>query len=302
MTKILGVDLGNAEVKTSEGINFPSKVKVGINDMNKNDIKVKFNGLDYTIGQGNSNIGLYRYKNNNYKVSLLTSIAKSFSENEIECNLVVGCPVEIFNKNKDVVEDMKKTIKEWGPQAITINGEVKSIIIKDIEIFCESGIVFENKDRFANEKTLVIDLGGGTLDISLWNKLDLIDCKSNDKMGMINLYVDIVKEVNRRNNSNLTNDDAKNMIGKKEYKINQEMKDISYIDAIIENFIIGLASDVNQIFPFANVDSIQLIGGGAIALKEYFVEKKMIPKSEVNENAFFLNAKTYQKVGELIWS
>lgn len=302
MTKILGVDLGNAEVKTSEGVNFPSKVKTGINSMNENDIKVKYNDFDYTVGQGNSNISLNRYKNNNYKVSLLTAIAKSYKEDNIKCNLVVGCPIELFNKNKDVVEDMKKTIKSWGTETIFINDDAKVITIEDVEVFCESGIVFENKSKFENQKTLVIDIGGGTLDISLWNGLNLVDCRSNDKMGMINLYVDIVKEVNRRNNSNLTNDDAKNMIGKTKYKINQEIKDISYIDTIIENFIIGLASDVNQIFPFSNVDSIELIGGGAIALKEYFIDRKMIPKCNVDEDAFKKNAKTYAKVGEFVWS
>ncbi|MPQ44127.1 ParM/StbA family protein [Clostridium tarantellae] len=302
MVKVIGVDLGNAEVNTSEGINFPSRVKIGINNMNKNDIKVQHNDLDYTVGQGNSNIGLYKHRNNNYKISLLTSIAKSIQESKIECNLVIGCPVEIFNKNKDVVEDIKETIKGWGTETIFINEDIKVVNIKDVEVFCESGIVFENKDRFEKEKTLVIDIGGGTLDISLWDGLNLIDCKSNDKMGMINLYETILKEVNRRNKSNLNNDDAKNMIGKKEYKIKQEITDISYIDTIIENFVVGLASDINQIFPFSNVDSIQLIGGGAIALKEYFIDRKMIPKSEVNTDAFFLNAKTYKKVGELIWS
>lgn len=302
--KVIGLDIGNAEVNTSEGVNFPSRVKVGVNNMNKDDIKVNFNGLDFTVGQGGSNIGLGKYKNSNYKISLLTAIAKSFKPNKIECNVVVGCPVETFNKNKDVVENIKETILAWGPQTIVLNENdvenVKVIEIKDVNVFCESGIVFKNRERFSKEKTLVIDIGGGTRDDSLWNGLELVECKSNDKMGMINLYEMIIKEVNRRNNSNLAFDDAKAMIGKKEYKINQEIVDISYVDMIIENFVTGMVSEINQIFQFSNVDSIQFIGGGAILLKDYIL--RLIPKAEVSDDADFINAKTYKEVGELIWS
>ncbi|ELC8426298.1 ParM/StbA family protein [Clostridium perfringens] len=302
--KVIGLDIGNAEVNTSEGVNFPSRVKVGVNNMNKDDIKVNFNGLDFTVGQGGSNIGLGKHKNSNYKISLLTAIANSFKENKIECNVVVGCPVEIFNKNKDIVKDIKTTIVSWGQQTIVLNQNeeecVKVIDIKEVAVFCESGIVFKNRERFSKEKTLVVDLGGGTRDDSLWNGLELVECKSNDKMGMINLYEMIIKEVNRRNNSNLTFDDAKAMIGKKEYKINQEIVDVSYVDMIIENFVTGMVSEINQIFPFSNVDSIQFIGGGAILLKNYIL--KLIPKAEVPDDADFINAKTYKEVGELMWS
>ena len=298
---IIGTDIGNEEVQTSEMVTFHSKVKIGTKAINKNDIKVEYNKMKYTIGEGNNNIGLNKYKNTNYKVTLLTAIAKSIKSNKIECNLVVGVPVEIFNKNKEIVDDLKETIKSWGQQTIIVNEEVKIIDIQDVEVFCESGIVFSDRERFENEKTLVVDLGGGTLDISLWNGLDLVDCKSNDKMGMINLYKSILEEVNNTYKCNLNYEDAKAMIGKEEYKINREIQDISFVDAIVENFVIGLASDLNQLFPFSNCDSVQLIGGGAIALKEYFIDKKMIEKAEVNKDANFLNAKTYKKVGELIW-
>lgn len=302
--KIIGLDIGNAEVNTSEGINFPSRVKVGVNNMNTDDIKINFNGLDFTVGQGSSNIGINKFKNTNYKISVLTAIAKSFSENNIECKVMVGCPIEIFNKNKDIVKEIKNTIISWGKQTIIVNqGEnedIKVIDIKDVAVFCESGIVYNNRERFSKEKTLVIDIGGGTRDDSLWSGLDLVDCKSNDKMGMLNLYESIIKEVNRRNNSNLTFDDAKDMISKKEYKINQEFVDISYVDIIIENFVTGFVSEINQIFPFSNVDSIQFVGGGAILLKEYIL--KLIPKAEVPNDADFINAKTYKEVGELMWS
>ncbi|ELC8463774.1 ParM/StbA family protein [Clostridium perfringens] len=302
--KIIGLDIGNAEVNTSEGVHFPSRVKIGVNNMNKDDIKVNFEGLDFTIGQGSNNIGLNKYKNINFKISVLVGIAKSFKENDIECNVVIGCPIETFNKNKEIVKDIKGIIESWGKQTIVIeqgeSKEIKVIDIKNVAIFCESGIVFKNRERFSKEKTLVVDIGGGTRDDSLWDGLDLVECKSNDKMGMINLYETIIKEVNRRNKSNLNFDDAKAMIGKKEYKINQEIVDISYIDIIIENFVTGFMSEINQIFPFSNVDSIQFVGGGAILLKEYIT--RLIPKAEVPSNAEFLNAETYREVGELMWS
>ena len=64
---ILGIDLGNAVTKTSTGVRFESKLKQGITVMNKNDIKVVYEGIEYTIGSpdGALNIGSNKYKKRN---------------------------------------------------------------------------------------------------------------------------------------------------------------------------------------------------------------------------------------------
>ncbi|MBD8045827.1 ParM/StbA family protein [Clostridium faecium] len=298
--KIIGVDNGNTVVKTSEGIEFENKVAAEITEINKEDIKVIYEGNDYTLGveTGSANISRNRHLKIQYKISLLTSIAKSFtSENNIECKVVVGTPVELFN-NKGHVESIKNTIMQWGPQKITVNNVEKSIKILDTEIFPEAGIVFSDKSRFKDEKTLIIDLGGSTVDISLWNGLRLETFKTY-KEGMVTLYTKVITKVNKEEKTDLRNSQAKYMINKDEYMINQKLTNIQYIKPVVELYVNNIISEINQNFELDKVNSIQLIGGGAIMLFNYFKEE--YANAELVDNAAFANANTFKKIGEAIW-
>lgn len=297
--KILGVDVGNEMLETSEGVQFINKIPVGTTEMNKNDIKVNYEGVDYTLGveEGSSNISKNKHKKTAYKLALLTGIAKSFIEENIECKVVVGTPVERFN-NKEHVEDIKKEILSWGKQIINVNGKDKSIHVLDVEVFPESGVVFLDRERFKNERTLVIDLGGSTIDVSLWDGLRLESFKTY-KNGMVSLYEKIISEVNNKKGASLNPSEAKYMIGKKTYIINQQQEDIRCIVPIIELYVNGLVSWINQAFGVEKVNSIQLIGGGAIMLEELLTDE--YTKADLMDNAGFANANTYKKVGETIW-
>lgn len=296
---IIGIDNGNEMLETSEGIQFINKLTVGTIDMNKEDIKVSYDGVEYTIGvdTGMSNIGKNKHKKINYKVSLLTGIAKSFNETTIECAIVVGLPVELYN-NAEHKDDVKNTIMSWGKQVIKVNGKEKNINITDVELFPESGIVFGNRDRFKNEKTLVIDLGGSTVDISLWNGLRL-EMQKTYKNGMVTLYEQIISLINNRMKTNLKPYEAKYMINKDKYIINQSEQDIRFINPVIELYVNGMTSWINQSFDVEKVNSIQLIGGGAIMLERLLKEE--YENAELVEDAGFANANTFKKIGEVIW-
>lgn len=299
MSKIIGIDNGNAVAKTSEGIEFENKMVAGITEINKDDIKVWYEGSDYTLGveTGSSNISKNKHKKIQYKISMLAAIAKSFKEKNIECKVVVGTPVEQFN-DKAHVEDIKNTIMAWGTQKITVNDTEKSITILDVEVFPEAGIVFADKSRFKDEKTLIIDLGGSTVDISLWNGLRLETFKTY-KQGMITLYTNIITKVNKEEKTDLKNSEAKHMINEDEYMINQKLTNIRYTQPIIELYVSGIVSEINQNFELDKVNSIQLIGGGAIMLEKYF--KDEYENAELVEEAGFANANTFKKIGEAIW-
>lgn len=299
MSKIIGVDNGNEMLETSEGIQFINKLSFGTIDMNKNDIKLQYDGVNYTIGvdEGAANIGKNKHKKINYKISLLTGIAKSFDDTNIECKVVVGMPVESYN-NSEHKNAIKNEILSWGKETIKVNGKEKNITILDTEVFPESGIVFSNRDRFKNEKTLVIDLGGSTVDISLWNGLRL-ETQKTYKHGMVTLYEQIISAVNNKKETNFKSYEAKYMIGKDKYIINQSEQSITFVNPIIELYVNGLTSWINQSFDVEKVNSIQLIGGGAIMLQNLLKEE--YENAELVANAGFANANTFKKIGEAIW-
>ena len=297
---IIGIDLGNAEVKTSEGIKFESKIKIGITKMNKNDTQVTYNNRSYTLGvdDGALNIGKNKHKKINYKLCLLTGIANSIKESKINCKVVVGVPVELFN-NKELVESIKNEITTYKEEVINVNGVEKIITIQDAEVFCESGIVFSDKKRFKEQKTLVIDLGGSTADISLWNGLRLVNAKTY-KEGMITLYENIIKSINEEFKVELKPYEARNMIDKVECSINQAKQNIEFVNDDIDNYMTGLLSYINQYFTEVETcDTIQLIGGGAVILEKWF--KDEYEKAELFKEADFANAKTFKEVGEMVW-
>lgn len=295
----IGIDLGNANVKTSEGIIFESKVKTGITNMNESDIKVKYEKIDYTVGSydGSLNIRKNKHSKKAYKISLLTAIAKSIKDSTINCNIVVGVPVEEFN-DKEFTKEIKDTLEGFGSENITVNGIEKKINIENVEIFCESAIVFSDKERFKNEKTLVIDFGGSTIDVSYWNGLRLSKARTY-KEGMITLYENVIKAINNEFGTNISSNLASDMIGKNKYEIGQEIKDIKFIDAVVEDYVDGLTSYINQYFPVESANSIQLIGGGAIQLAKRL--KDEYSKAQLFDNAEFANANNYKKVGEVLW-
>lgn len=297
---IIGIDLGNAEVKSSEGVKFESKIKIGITKMNKNDIQVTYKNRTYTLGvdDGALNIGKNKHKKINYKLCLLTSVANSIKEIKIDCKVVVGVPVELFN-NKDLVESIKNEILTYKDEVLQINEVEKIISISDAEVFCESGIVFSDKKRFKEQKTLVIDLGGSTVDISLWNGLRLVNAKTY-KEGMITLYENIIKSINEEFKVELKPYEARNMIGKTEHPINQQKQNIKFINDDLDNYMTGLLSYINQYFTeLESCDTIQLIGGGAVILEKWF--KDEYEKAELFKEAEFANALTFKEVGEMIW-
>lgn len=295
----IGIDLGNANVNTSNGVVFESRVKPGVINMNEDDIKVKYSDIEYTVGSidGSLNISNNKHKKSAYKISLLTAIGKSFKTKTINCNVVVGVPVEKFN-NKELKQDIKETIESWGTEKIIINGAEKTININNVEVFCESAIVFADREKFKDVKTLVLDFGGSTIDASFWDGLRQLDARTYKK-GMITLYETIAKAINNKYGTDLESHMVKGCIGKDVYEIDQEMKDITFIKPIIEAYIAGLTSYINQFFPVESANTIQLIGGGAIQLADYIKEE--YDKAELVEDAAFANANTYKKVGDMIW-
>jgi plasmid segregation protein ParM len=290
----LGIDLGNKVTKTSAMIKFDSKVANGHFDLNKDDIKVEYKGKKYTVGTGTALLGNDRYFNELYDVCLLTAIALSSEETFIEENIVVGMPPELFESElKDKVE---AKLNNLGLNNITVNGINKSIRILKANVFEESAIVFKNTKEYRNKKVLIIDIGGGTTDIVQFNKLTL-EKSTTTKYGMLSLYENMKKTINTKYLAKLNSEDMVDLIGKKTTVIKGESKDISFLNDVVQEHIMKIYNEV-QNFDYDN-SKVLIIGGGALSLGEYF-KKELLPYAEIPEDSQFVNALTYEMVGEML--
>ena len=170
LTVGLGIDIGNAFTKTSKGVKFLSKVS---NDYGKgysnNCYDVAWNDNKYLVGDidGVSFTNSDKYTTEEYLVTLLTSIALSYIDNDsdvINAYIGLGIPVEEYEYLKD---KCKKTALQLNTQQITVNGVTKTINIKDVTVVPQSAII---ADKDMNDlPALIFDFGGGTLDVSVWD-------------------------------------------------------------------------------------------------------------------------------------
>lgn len=298
---IIGADIGNHSTKLDNGVTFESTVKNGHIRINKDDIQIIYNGKEYTIGakDGSRNIGINKYKKDHYKLLILTAIAKSCNANKknIITNLVVGVPISIFN-NKDMIEEIEKIIKGWKKEVITINGVEKTIDIQKVKVFCESAVVFSNRNKYADKKVLVIDIGGSTIDVSVWDNFRLTIQKSY-KNGTISLCENVAGIISDNEKVIFKAENVPYVLDNKVVKLNQKNINIEYVNEVIQNYIDDLSSKIYQSFDPEEMDEIIICGGGSQLLKsELSLE---FPTAKIEKDSPFANAKTYKKIGDTIW-
>ncbi|MCB2308878.1 ParM/StbA family protein [Clostridium estertheticum] len=299
---IFGIDVGNDTTKNDSMVKFRSRVIAGHKGVNKDDIKVEYKGKKYTIGSkaGSLNLGPNKYFNVDYDVCLLTAIAKSGIEQNIDAEIVVGLPPEQYES--PINDKLGKKINALGRQEITIyegDKKIKKIItITKGMVFEESAIVFNNPKQFKEEKTLIIDIGGGSCDIAQFDGLELVN-HNTTKLGMLTLYTDMKTALNSEfGNIGLQSEAMEDILGKDTYEINEEVKDVAFLKDVVEAHVREINNVVAQNFDPGN-RKIRVIGGGAEPLLDYI--KKYYSNAKVLDNAQFLNALTYKEVGLAVW-
>lgn len=298
---ILGIDIGNYGVKIDNGLTFESTVKNGHIRMNSDDIQISYNGQNYTIGSkdGSRNIGMNKYKKLHFKLLLLTAIAKSCNSNKknIITSVVVGVPITMFN-NKDIVTEVEKEINKWKREVIIIDGVTKTIDIQKVKIFCESAIVFSDRVKYKDKKALIIDIGGSTVDVSVWDNFRLEKAKSYKK-GTISLCENIAVSISDNEKVLFKSENVPQIINNKVIRLNQKEVNIKYVDEVIQNYIDDLSSKIYQSFDPEEVDDVVLCGGGSQLLKDQLL--KEFTTATIEKDSMFLNCKTYKKIGATVW-
>lgn len=297
MDNILGVDLGNYATKTSKGVVFDSKVTVGHKELNKNDIKIEYLGKKYTVGSGTRELGQQRYFSDFYNICLLTAIAESYPKQlSINVNIVMGLPPVMFESS--LKQELEVNLNKLGTKTITVNGKEKQITINKAAIFSESAIVFSSPSEYKTGKTLIIDIGGGSCDISEFKGLKLLK-NTTTKLGILTLLENMRQKFNSTERVSWDSDLMEDLISEDSTIVKGEKANITYLNDTINEYISEICGTLNQNFDTESTRII-LIGGGASKLLIYF--KKYYPNVELANDNQIINAKTYAAVGEMLWS
>ncbi|TPF97968.1 ATPase [Clostridium perfringens A] len=288
----VGIDLGNGYVKFKNK-KFASRVKVGrlatFGERRSDVFEVIYDGVYYTVGEGQVFTTDERYFTDDYKICLLTAIAESTNEDVIEAEICVGMPVSSFMSNKR--GEVEKYLNNLGVQKIILNGVEKIINIKKAIVFVEGAYVIESKDK---ENVITIDIGAGTVNIIQWENQVPVEFDTKYK-SFYNLYSKIAKHLKDTNRGVVSPAYIEENLGAESIIINQTNVDIKDTHKIIEKHIIELASEINGYFNVSQASKIQILGGGAFPTFKYW---KNIYKDgcELIADSQFVNSKIYEKV------
>lgn len=300
--KLLGLDNGYNFTKTSEGVSILSTIKHGIDDINSNVIQVKIGDNNYIVADENGSYVADADKLKTeeskelLKVCTLTSIGLSFPEkNFVDVEVVAGLPVDYFSNQKEELKELLECIDE----KIFINsiGKEQRIRITKATIYPQSvGVVFSKSRQVKGETSLVIDIGGGTWDVSQFDGLKMTKKRSYSE-GMLVLYSKVAQYLNSNFYTKYNTSDIYALKERGHFSVSGEKKPISVADDVIKDHVLKVVTDIKRDFDTINVDNIFLIGGGAVPLEELL--QKEFPNAILENDPQMANANYFELMGRM---
>lgn len=265
----LGIDIGNYNVKTSEGIIFKSAVSENIEYGNKFD-KIEIDCKTYYLGTGKLEIDYRKFDKENYIPLLLGAICKS--SNSIENKLGLGLPIKQYNNFKD--ELVNKLVNKTYD--VTFNNIRRRIRITDVQVFPESvsGIITHFNSTLFNVKhkdIVSVDIGGKTTDIALIKNKKVIN-SSQVNVGTIDIYNCIKNSLEAKYfDVKLSLDDIKEYLEEGFY-YKGERQNINFALKSSNDLFKEIYTELNLNYPI-NTSAVVFHGGGMDLLNSVLSNK-----------------------------
>ncbi|KEH90636.1 ParM/StbA family protein [Clostridium botulinum] len=291
---IIGVDLGNYGVKTSSGISFLSKIS-DIESFTEENTVI-YEGEKLYIGEGEFSTDWNKILKETTLPLLFTSLARSSTENIFE--VVLGLPIQQYKQNKIRLKDL---IQENRGKTITIDGIERDIIISDIEIAPEGASAYynlssEERKLIGNKPLIIVDIGGRTTDVCLLKDKKIQGFKTIS-VGMLNIYSDIVDEVNNKYTESFRLEEGESIL-KEGLFLYGEKQDRSFIKPIIQRHFNSIYKELQLSFEVTK-GYVFLTGGGSFVFRRAF--KNRLKNLLISSDPLFDNVKGFKKVGEKLW-
>jgi plasmid segregation protein ParM len=292
---LAGIDIGYSHTKICTGEkgditdSFRSTVRVGEIDVNKRANVIEYEGETFTVGEktGRQTFDTNKIYDINFDLCLMTSIARTISDLETELNIVTGLPIAYYKAQKDELIKALRN-KEY---IFKYNGTERKINLREVAVFPQSaGLPLLYPNEFDDKVVLVIDIGGFTVDVSLFEDSRLVEFNSYDK-GVLLFYKHLAKVINSEYSTRFDFQEMERVI--KHGIIIDEQK-VENSDKIItkqhQSWVQSIIDDIIADFPWKDgVDSRTFIGGGSIAFQDYLPQTRSIKtdRTHANSKAFY---------------
>ena len=295
----IGIDLGNCNLKTSKKIIVTALITRGGNYLISTGYEINFNGELFIIGEGDYDTNLNKLSKENLLPMLC--LAAGLSTKEEFIRVVLGLPINQYRSNKN---KMLEIIEENKILNFKLNGLDRCICIEEASIFPEGVATYysldiEKRKALVDQDLIILDIGGRTTDIALLKagkKRSVAKSTSLD-VGMINIYNDMINEINSLYTLGLNIEDAEGIL-KNGLEVDGEKQDTSFIKNIVKNNIEKVFKELNISYPVRTSPLIVTGGGGKSFFKSL---KKRYPTAQLVEDNLFSNAIGYKRVGDKLW-
>jgi plasmid segregation protein ParM len=297
---ILGIDLGNVNIKTSTGIIFENRLtKDERLYEDTENYKAEYEGEKYILGVGEYQTNYIKAQKKDIIMTLFSAVALSTIDNLNQ--VVVGLPIQQYKSDKDKLEELiiHNRIKD-----VKVNGKDRRILVTDLKVFPEGLATYyslsnETRQQIGNRDIVIIDVGGRTTDVCLYcingGKRKLMNY-ATIPAGTLNIYSDFIKAINDFYGLDKLKEDAPGILSHGLW-VDGEKVELKFTKPIFEKYTERILGELRLNYPIRTAQCI-LCGGGGQLLKGLFAKEM---KSLIIIDDIFCNAKGFAKVGENLW-
>ena len=271
---------------------FSSTVKEKMHELEAAKYTVEYNNKTYLIGNddGFTSIEHARDKDIIFHICLYTAIAatmRSTIDNNVR--IITGLPAQFFAEQKSSLIKALENRRVF----MKLNGENRSFTITKVVIFPQSAGLFLYDKSLVEKDTLVVDIGGGTLDIAYMSNGQFKEGRTYP-LGVNSTYDDLLQELSKYGVNYSNRMKAEQIIADKTIFVEGREVDVREdIDNVLSLRAGEIINAVKQAFPEQSKYSrFVFIGGGALLLKNYLSDYRVL------DDAQMINVKTYDIIGK----
>lgn len=318
---ILGLDMGNFNIKTSTGKIYPAYYNkanmntVALNQNKKAMTIITDDDKAYTIGDGDFDTEYMKADKETLPLFLL-ALANEIPSNKLAATfrIVVGLPYTQWKDGKDrIIKYYKGTHTFWvgeryemkNDKQVEIEKNKRIIKVEEVQCFPEGfGASFTVKSKYP--EFLLLDFGGRTTNVIYLEDGQLQDGNTLEQ-GSIKLLMD-VKEYIEKNfkTTNVSLKKAERWLKSGRYihfpNGQEEEVDLKpVIEQLKADVIEDIKGSLRVKIDFASTP-VYVTGGGALTFKEAILKEIPHAKFLEEEDSLFANAKGFKMVGASYWA
>lgn len=283
----LGIDVGNYNINTSEGVMFKASVS-SYKDFGSTANKIVVDNKAYYLGDGQLEIDYRKFDKANYMPLLLGAICSSTNHEEIELGL--GLPLTQYkNYKQELISLLDK--KEFK---VIYNSEPRRIKITKVGVFPEGvSSLIASYDKLlqtiGNRDVIVVDMGGKTTDIALIHNKRVMKSTCINK-GTIDVYNEMKLALEDRYFDVKVDIDKLPDYLNKGFYYKGDKQDISFAIKRSNDIFKEIYNELKLNYPIHS-EAVVLQGGGSTLLGDVFRRKI---QGLIIDSDLFANAKGYK--------